>query len=557
VSSDHGGAVAGRANAAIASDAPLSPLRFLQRSASVWRDSVAIGFERTEIGYERLLDRVERLAGRLRLLGAGPGTRVATLLPNVPAMLELHYAVPACGSVLVPMNTRLTREDYAYILADCGATILVADERWASQVRDTVARLGSPPDVVVLRGSDEYDALLADSDRVDIVVPEERSLLSLNYTSGTTGKPKGVMYTHRGAYLQALAMITEASLESRSTYLWTLPMFHCNGWAFTWAVTAVGGRHECLRGFDPAEVWSLLGTGKITHLCAAPTVLTMLAAAPVAARLEAPLRVLTGGAPPAPALLTRAAQLGMTITHLYGLTETYGPIAVCTWRSAWDRLDAGAQARLQARQGVANIASQPLRVVDVQLRDVPADGSTLGEVVMRGNNVTTGYYGDPEATAAAFAGGWFHSGDLAVMHPDGYIELRDRLKDVIISGGENISTIEVEQAIAMHPDVLEVAVVGVPDEVWGEVPKAFVTLKGGDRLRAEDLHKFVQGRIARFKEPREIEFVTELPKTATGKIQKYLLRARPGAAVSPAQPPLVDGDADREHAAQTDRGGRP
>jgi fatty-acyl-CoA synthase len=248
----------------------------------------------------------------------------------------------------------------------------------------------------------------------------------------------------------------------------------------------------------------------------------------------------------------------MRITHLYGLTETYGPIGVCTWRSAWDRLDAGAQARLQARQGVANIASEPLRVVDTQLRDVPADGSTLGEVVMRGNNVTTGYYGDPEATAAAFAGGWFHSGDLAVMHPDGYIELRDRLKDVIISGGENISTIEVEQAIAMHPDVLEVAVVGVPDEVWGEVPKAFVTLKSRDRLCAEDLHEFVRGRIARFKEPREIEFVTELPKTATGKIQKYLLRARAVAAVPLAASPPVAGERDRDHAAQTDRGaGRP
>jgi fatty-acyl-CoA synthase len=320
-------------------------------------------------------------------------------------------------------------------------------------------------------------------------------------------------------------VIAEAGLGTSSAYLWSLPMFHCNGWAYTWAVTAMGARHECLRSFNVAEVWRLLKEGGITHFCAAPTVLTMLAEAAEAAPLAAPVQVFVGGAPPSPSLLARARDLRLCVTQLYGLTETYGPLAVCAWRPEWEQKPLIERARLQARQGVATVVTEQLRVVDGEMRDVAADGESVGEVVMRGNNVMIGYYRDTEATEQAFSGGWFHSGDLAVMHPDGYIELRDRLKDIIISGGENISTIEVEQALVAHAAVLEAAVIGVPDERWGEVPKAFVTLRHGSSVDAAELLDFVRERLARFKVPKDVEFVSELPKTATGKVKKFVLRA--------------------------------
>jgi fatty-acyl-CoA synthase len=381
-----------------------------------------------------------------------------------------------------------------------------------------VLYVGAPADA-----SDSFEAAVAGAPRRALALRDEDSLLSINYTSGTTGDPKGVMYSHRGAYVHALGVIAEAGLSARSRYLWTLPMFHCNGWAFTWAVTAAGGEHVCLDGVDGSEIWRALQDG-VTHLCAAPTVLVMLGEAPEARTLPAPVQVFVGGAPPPPALLDRMGRLGLEITHLYGLTETYGPLCVCAWQPSWDELPADRRAALKARQGVPTVVTEPLRVVDDSLRDVPADGQTPGEVVMRGNNVMLGYYRDSQATARAFAGGWFHSGDIAVMHPDGYLELRDRAKDIIISGGENISTIEVEQVLVSHVDVLEAAVVGIPDDRWGEVAKAFVVARPGAEVGAEELQELVRGRLARFKVPRQIVFREELPKTATGKIQKFVLR---------------------------------
>jgi acyl-CoA synthetase (AMP-forming)/AMP-acid ligase II len=333
------------------------------------------------------------------------------------------------------------------------------------------------------------------------------------------------MYTHRGAYMNALAEAHHAQLDSRSVYLWTLPMFHCNGWCFTWAVTAVGARHVCLEKVDPPVVWRLIAEEQVTHLNGAPTVLVMLGTDEAAHVLERPVQVTTAGAAPPPAVISRTEALGFRINHVYGLTETYGPITVCEWHADWDDVGDEERARLKARQGVAFVTSDPVRVVDADMNDVPRDGETMGEVVMRGNNVMKGYFADEAATAEAFRGGWFHSGDLGVMHPDGYIEVRDRAKDIIISGGENISTIEVERALVRHPDVLEAAVVAIPDEKWGERPKGFVTLRSGSELTAEELIAFSRETLPGFKAPSEIEF-GELPKTSTGKVKKYELRAR-------------------------------
>jgi fatty-acyl-CoA synthase len=489
------------------SESVLTPLRFLERSATVWADRPAVVSGEETWTYAEHHDRVRRAAGALRELGVEPGDRVATLLPNVHTMLELHYAVPGIGAVLVPLNTRLTPDDYAYIVEHSGAKVIVV----AEELRE---KLSEAPDVQVVTA--------LEGDPVDLQRPDdERALISINYTSGTTGRPKGVMTTHRGAYLHALGVIPEAGLTQRSSYLWTLPMFHCNGWAYPWAVTAMGAKHVCLPKVEAQPIWRALTQEGVTHLCAAPTVLTTIVGAEEAEPLDDPVEVLVGGAPPAPALLEKAAKLNLHVTHLYGLTETYGPIAVCAWNPDWDDLPVEEQAKLRSRQGVGTIVSERMRVVDEDMNDVPADGETLGEVCMRGDNVMTGYYRDEEATAEAFKGGWFHSGDLGVVHPDGYVELRDRLKDVIISGGENIATIEVEQALAAHPSVREVAVVAGPHERWGEVPVAFVT---GDDPDPEELVAFARERLARFKVPKQIVVVDELPKTGTGKIQKFLLR---------------------------------
>jgi fatty-acyl-CoA synthase len=360
-----------------------------------------------------------------------------------------------------------------------------------------------------------------------IALDDEQRVLSINYTSGTTGRPKGVMYTHRGALLNALGEVLVHRLEQGSRFLWTLPLFHCNGWCFPWAVTAMGGAHVMLRALEPARILDLLVRERITHFNGAPTVLPMLAEAPQARglRFDPEIRVATGGSPPSPTLLARMEALGIRVTHLYGLTETYGPHVYCEMQPGWERLDVVGRAAVMARQGVPYQVATHLRVVDEQMRDVPADGRSMGEVVMRGNNVMKGYYLDPEATEQAFAGGWFHSGDLGVVHPDGYIELRDRRKDIIISGGENISTIEVEHTLVKHPAVLECAVVAMPHEKWGEVPKAFVALKPGARADERELIEFCRANLAHFKCPKAIEF-TELPKTSTGKIQKFRLREK-------------------------------
>jgi fatty-acyl-CoA synthase len=511
--------------------ATLTPLRYLERSALVWAQRPAVVSGTRSWTYAEHAERVRRLAGAVRgELGIEAGDRVATLLPNVLAMLELHYAVPGVGGVLVPLNTRLAAEEYAYVLEHCGARVVVAYRPLQKALDGALERLGdAAPRVIWVEEGDgedgEYEELMAGAEPADLERPDdERALLSINYTSGTTGRPKGVMTTHRGAYLHALGVIAEAVLTPRSSYLWTLPMFHCNGWAYTWAVTAMGAKHVCLPKVEAGPIWRALSHEGVTHLCAAPTVLTTIVDAEDAEPLPDPARVFVGGAPPSPALLERAAKLELHVTHLYGLTETYGPVAVCAWNPDWDELGAEEQAKLRARQGVGTVVSERLRVVDEEMRDVEPDGETLGEVVMRGDNVMVGYYRDLEATQEAFKGGWFHSGDLGVVHPDGYVELRDRLKDVIISGGENIATIEVEQALSAHPSVSEAAVVAAPDERWGEVPVAFVTAGGGEAPEEDVLRDFARERLARFKVPKRIVVLDELPKTGTGKIQKYVLR---------------------------------
>jgi fatty-acyl-CoA synthase len=496
---------------------------------------VAAVYGRRRLTYAELGLRVQRLATALLRVGLQPGDRVALLAPNVPAALDAHFGVALAGGVLVAINTRLNAAEVRYILEHSGARILLVDAELAQQHPElpaTVEQVITVDDPEFAAGvprthdGPEYEAFLdVEPDERAFRVGDEEALYSINYTSGTTGRPKGVMYTHRGAYLNALAEIVCHRIDVGSAFLWTLPMFHCNGWCFPWAVTGAGARHVLLRKVDPPLVWRLVAEEGVTHFNGAPTVLIMLINDPAAptSRLARPVRIATGGAPPSPTLLAQWEAIGAELTHLYGLTETYGPHTTCEWHPEWNGFEPERRARLRARQGVAHLVACELRVVDGEMRDVPADGAAMGEVVMRGNNVMTGYFDDPEATAQAFRGGWFHSGDVAVMHPDGYIELRDRKKDIIISGGENISTIEVEQAVASHPDVLEVAVIAVPDERWGEVPKAFVTLKDGHSATADDIVAHVRARLAHFKCPKSVAF-GPLPKTSTGKVQKFVLR---------------------------------
>ncbi|GAB4261300.1 MAG: acyl-CoA synthetase [Deferrisomatales bacterium] len=518
--------------------APLTPLDFLRRSRVVFRDRPAVVYGERVMSYGELSDRADALARALRDAGVGPGDRVAALLPNIPPMLEAHFAVPRLGALLVAINTRLAPAEVHYILAHSGAKVLIVDTELAAPVGaafDGLPRLETVVHVADPRAREggwappgpEYEAFLrgADPAAVAFSLDDELTPISINYTSGTTGNPKGVVYTHRGATLNSYGEIMEVGLSARSVYLWTLPMFHCNGWCFPWAVTAVGATHVCLRAFDAQAVYEAIERQGVTHLCGAPTVLRMIAAHRPSPdyRFPRPVHIVTAAAPPSPTLIAQIENLGAQLTHVYGLTEVYGPHTVCAWHPEWDALPAEERARLKARQGVAYTHAVDVRVVDAQMHDVPADGQTLGEVVMRGNNVMLEYFRQPESTAEAFRGGWFHSGDLAVMHPDGYLELKDRKKDIIISGGENISTIEVENAIYKHPAVAEAAVIGVPDEKWGEVPKAFVTLKPGAELTAEELVAFCRERLAGFKCPKQVAF-GPLPKTSTGKIRKNVLR---------------------------------
>jgi fatty-acyl-CoA synthase len=508
----------------------LTPLLFIERAARAFRDRTALVHGSRRYSYGEMGQRVRQLAAALRTAGVEPGDRVAVLAHNGPALLESHFGVPLAGGVLVAINTRLSAVEIEYVLCHSGARVLLLDAELAAA--ETV--LASCPDIRVIVGiggdsphGPEYEAFLAATD-LDLELSWARSEddpISINYTSGTTGRPKGVVYTHRGAYLNALNVALEFGLAPSSVYLWTLPMFHCNGWCFPWGATATGSTHVSIPRPDPAAVWEAIGRERVTHFCAAPTVLIALAnhlAASPAERTQ-PIRVATGGAPPSPTTIAQMAALGIEVTHLYGMTETYGPSLSCAWWPEWDALPTEQQARKKARQGVPHAGVGGARLVDDQMRDVPADATTMGELVVRGNTVMSGYFRDPEATAHAFRGGWFHTGDLGVMHPDGYVELRDRAKDVIISGGENISTIEVEQCLLRHPAVLEVAVIGVPDDHWGEVPKAFVTLKEGASATEQELVDFCKQQLARFKAPKQVAFM-QLPKTSTGKIQKFVLR---------------------------------
>jgi fatty-acyl-CoA synthase len=501
---------------------PLTPTKFLERAAFVFGDRVAVVDGGTRSTYGELWERAGRLAGALRSLGVRPGERVAVLAPNTRLLLEAHYGVPMAGGVIVALNVRLSPVELAYIVDHSGADTLLYNgelEPTARKVTELV------PCDLRLVDSTEYETLLDEATPLLLPVGDERDLLSINYTSGTTGRPKGVMYHHRGAYLQALAMAFHGRLDPATVFLWTLPMFHCNGWCFTWAVTAAGGRHLCLPKVEPESVWRSIREEGVTHFNAAPTVLISIANHPAAEQGPAPrpIRVCTGGAPPSPTLLARIAELNMEVVHLYGLTETYGPITVCEWRPEWDELPLEQQARIKARQGVGTVVAEQMRVVDDRGNDTPADGETMGEVALRGNDLMLGYFRDHEATAAVVPDGWFRTGDIAVMHPDGYVELRDRAKDVVISGGENIASIEVEQAVMSHPAVLEAAVIAHPDEKWGEVPAAYVILKEGHSVTEEEIVEHVRGRLAHFKAPKSVTF-GPLPKTSTGKIQKFVLR---------------------------------
>jgi fatty-acyl-CoA synthase len=498
----------------------LTPLDFLARSAFAYRDNTAVVEGDRRFTWSEFAKRVEKCASMLQRDGVRPGDRVAVLAPNGAMALEAHFAPMQVGAIVVMLNTRLQSSELLWILKHCGAQILLVDPELLHLVENAPI-----PQIV-----SDYEAWLgrATGPATPVEVTDENACIAINYTSGTTGFPKGVMYTHRGAWINAVGEITEHGLDQRSVYLWTLPMFHCNGWCFSWAVTAAGGRHICLRRPDPTEAIRLIEAEGVTHLCGAPVVVASLAqhCAAEGIRLKGGLRMITAGAPPPPAVIRAAEDAGAEIAHAYGLTETYGPHTICSWHPAWDNLPADERAQIKARQGVAYmVAGTDLRVADSQMRDVPADGQTMGEVLMRGNNVMLGYYDNPKATAEAFEGGWFHSGDLAVVHPDGYIEIRDRKKDIVISGGENISSIEVEKVLADHPAVAEVAIVAWPDDKWGEVPKAYVGLKPGTSASAEELVAWCRDRLAHFKAPRHIEFGL-LPRTATGKIRKNELRAR-------------------------------
>jgi fatty-acyl-CoA synthase len=501
---------------------PLSPISFLRRSGAVFNHRLAVVDGDISFTYGELLDRCQRLAGALRARGLAPGDRVAVLMPNSHQMLEAHHGPAMAGLVLVPLNTRLAVAEHAAIIDASGASLLLADDALLDHARAAAAAAARDVTVVDMA---TYEADLRSAAPLDEPVTDELALLSLNYTSGTTGTPKGVMYHHRGAYLQAMAMIIHAKLDASSRYLWTLPMFHCHGWMFPWSVTAAGGVHVCLRSLDPAEIWLQLDDG-VTHLCAAPTVLTMMATSPDAHMLGTPVHAITGGAPPTPAMLQELGAFGIDVHHSYGLTESFGPAMLCEWHPEWDALPAAAQADLMARQGVGSLGGTQVRVIGNDGLDVEADATTSGEIVLRGNAVMSGYFDAPHATAAATTDdGWFRTGDVAVMHADGYVEITDRAKDVIISGGENISSVEVERVLVRHPAVLEAAVVGAHDELWGERPVAFVTLRDGTAVTSDELQAHVRAQLARFKAPDTITF-GPLPKTSTGKVQKHVLRSR-------------------------------
>jgi fatty-acyl-CoA synthase len=509
-----------------------TPLEFMRRARKLYaaREAIVDGAQR--FTYAQFFERCDRWSAALVRLGVARGDRVATLAPNTHQHLEQYYAVPRIGAIVVPLNYRLVPEDFVYLANHSGTKLLCAHGDYLDAIDSVRERMTTVRHFVALEGRKEgwlsYEELLAASDGVfEPADVAEDDLLTINYTSGTTSSPKGVMITHRNAWTNSIGVLVHLPMTPDDRYLWTLPMFHANGWTYTWTVTAVGATHVCVRHVDAPTVYRLVNEERISMLCAAPTVLIGIANGPAAQRegLRRGVRVITAGAPPAAATIERMeVELGWPITQVYGLTETAPFISICEPLPEHGDQEVAARARIKARQGVELITSGELRVVDENLQDVPADGSTLGEIVARGNTVMKGYYNDTEATARAFHGGWFHSGDAAVVHPDGYVEIRDRYKDVIISGGENISSIEVEGALLRHPAVLEVAVVGMPHEKWGESPHAFVVLRPGETVTDQDLRQYARGTLAHFKVPTAFTFVEGLPKTATGKIQKYVLR---------------------------------
>jgi len=519
---------------------PLSPIGFLMRSASVYPNRLAVVHGERRYSWRDELERCRRLASALAARGVGRGDTVALMAPNIPEAFEVHYGVPMTGAVLNALNIRLDAETIAFILGHGEAKVLITDTEFAPVVREALAGLERKPLVVDIvdpagpggarLGNIDYEAFLAGGDPAfpELAPTDEWDAIALNYTSGTTGNPKGVVYHHRGAYLNALGNILVWGLRQHPVYLWTLPIFHCNGWCFPWTITALAGTHVCLRRVEAAAIYETIVRDGVTHLCGAPVVMNMLMNAEprVTRSLDRRVEMMTAGASPPAAVIEGMEAIGFHITHVYGLTEVYGPATVCAWHGEWDALPTEERSRLKARQGVIYPVLDGLMVADpASLAPVPADGAAMGEIFMRGNIVMKGYLKNPRATEEAFAGGWFHTGDLGVVHPDGYIELKDRSKDIIISGGENISTVEVESVLYRHPGVFEAAVVARPDPMWGETPCAFVTLKPEVAATADDIIAFCRGHLAHFKAPRTVIF-GPLPKTSTGKIQKFLLRER-------------------------------
>lgn len=517
---------------------PLSPVSFLRRAAQVRPEALAIIDGTRRFTYRQFWQRSRQLATALYRRGIRPGDCVAVMCGNTPEMLEAHNGVPLLGAVLNSLNIRLDAATIVHILNHGEARVLLTDQEFAPVIKTVLAQLGR--DILVvnihnpqfgdhdLLGTLDYESLLLDGDDRTALpeLQDEWQALSLLYTSGTTGNPKGCVYHHRGAYLNAIGNMTTLGLNHQSRYLWTLPMFHCDGWTFTWAVTAAMGTHVCLRKVDPALIFDLIEEHSITHMCGAPIVLNMLAKAPegIARSVSQTVEIATGGAAPPSAVIEAMEALGFHVTHLYGLTETYGPATVCLPQEDWPSMQLSERSGKMARQGVHYLTLDNAMIMDTDtMQPVPQDGKTIGELMIRGNTVMKGYLKNNQATRDAFAGGWFHSGDLGVQHPDGYIEIKDRAKDIIISGGENISTLEIEEALYRHDDVLEAAVVAMPHETWGETPCAFVTLKDGRETPAESIIEHCRQSLARFKVPRQIVF-GPLPKTSTGKIQKFNLR---------------------------------
>jgi fatty-acyl-CoA synthase len=536
---------------------PLSPTAFLARSAEVYPDKVAIIAGARRFTYAEFAARSHHLALALAGVGVGQGDVVAALLPNCPELLELHFGAPQAGAVLCALNTRLDAATVEFILRHSEARVLVADSEFASLVAAVLPRLAAPPLLIGVHdaattaslpiGAVDYEAFIAGGDPTGPLpeLRDEWDAIALNYTSGTTGDPKGVVLHHRGAYLNACGNVMSLGLDRQSVYLWTLPMFHCNGWTHTWAVTLAGGVHVCQRRVEPEAIFDAIAEHGVTHLCGAPVVLGMLINAPDAVKRKPahPVRVATGGAAPPAPVLARMEAMGFAVTHLYGMTECYGPATLCVSQPEIEEAELSVRAAFTARQGVGHATVGAVDVLDPQSgAPVPRDGHTLGELTVRGNTVMKGYFKNPKATAATLHDGWLWTGDLAVIHPDSYIEIKDRSKDIIISGGENISSLEVEEALYRHPAVLEAAVVARPDEKWGETPHAFVALRDDAALSEADIVSWCRQHLAHFKTPKHVTF-GPLPKTATGKIQKNVLRqqaalaTQPGETLSPAAPP--------------------